>query len=74
MSGSDYFRVQAAWCVSVSRACYDLSVAQMLRLKAAEFTAKAKAAEFTAKAAELEQETKDPPINKMLREIVRRTH
>ena len=38
---SDYFRKQAATCLHLSRQCFDLNVAEKLRLMAAGFMAKA---------------------------------
>ena len=41
MMNAEYFRQQAANCLYLSRQCFDLSVAERLRLMAADFIAKA---------------------------------
>ena len=47
MTNAEYFRKQAANCLYLSRQCFDLNVAERLRLMAADFIAKAQEIEAT---------------------------
>ena len=47
LTNAEYFRQQAAKCLYLSRQCFDLNVAERLRLMAADFIAKAEEIEAT---------------------------
>ena len=47
MTNAEYFRQQAANCLYLSRQCFDLNVAERLRVMAADFVAKAEEIEAT---------------------------